>query len=149
MHFDYQRKQLNYEFYMHLGFFLAAVAVVTLSFTMTIIGSQLVCLPGYPLPVPESCTARLLLGMDCPGCGLTRAFISISHGQFRAAWDFNPAAYFVYLFVLVQLPWQLYQMRRNLKGIPSYERSWIYILPIAAALLLVIQWLVRLVLCPV
>lgn len=135
---------LTAEFYMHLSFFAAAAAVLVLSFSMSVVGSSLVYLPGSSIPLPESCTARLFLGIPCPGCGLTRAFISISHGQFANAWNFNPASFIVYLFVLVQLPWQACQMIRILRNKQSVDALWIYILPITMAILLSGQWLFRL-----
>lgn len=131
------------EFYLHLLFFSAAAAVLLLSCCMSVVGSSLVYLPGTTIPLPESCTARLFLGIHCPGCGLTRALISISHGQFTDAWKFNPAGFVVYLFVLVQLPWQVSQMILILQGKPSVDALWIYILPITMAVLLLAQWLIR------
>ena len=136
--------KLTPEFYLHLIFLVAALTVIVLSFTMTLIGPSLVYLPGSAVPLPESCTARLLFGIDCPGCGLTRAFISISNGEFANAWKFNPASFVVYLFVVVQLPWQSFQLSRILRGRPCVEEIWIYILPALVAILLLTQWLVRL-----
>ena len=131
------------EFFLHLLFFAAAAAVLVLSFNMSVVGSSLVYLPGSSIPLPESCTARLFLGIHCPGCGLTRAFISISHGQFPDAWNYNPASFMVYLFVVVQLPWQAIQMTRIRQGKPSVDALWIYFLPISMAILLLAQWLYR------
>ncbi len=141
---DLTRKSVRTaEFYMHLLFFVAAAAVLVLSFSMSVVGSSLVYLPGSSIPLPESCTARQFLGINCPGCGLTRALISISHGQFTDAWNFNPASFMVYLFVLVQLPWQASQMIRIRQRKPSFDALGIYILPISMAILLLAQWLVR------
>ena len=131
------------EFYMHLLFFAAAAAVLLLSCCMSVVGSSLVYLPGSSIPLPESCTARLFLGINCPGCGLTRALIAISHGQLTDAWNFNPASFIVYLFVLAQLPWQASQMNRIRQRKPSVDALWIYVLPISMAILLLAQWLVR------
>ena len=136
--------KLTPEFCLHLIFLVAALAVIILSFTMTLIGPSLVYLPGSAVPLPESCTARLLFGINCPGCGLTRAFISISRGEFANAWNFNPAAFVVYLFVIIQIPWQTYQLSRILRGRQCVEAIWIYILPVLVAVLLFTQWLVRL-----
>ena len=41
-------------------------------------------LTGYPLP--PSCVPRGLLGINCPGCGLTRSFIHLAEGDWRASW---------------------------------------------------------------
>src|SRR5207237_709809 len=36
------------------------------------------------------CPFRCATGKPCPLCGLTRAFASATHGDFHAAFDFNP-----------------------------------------------------------
>jgi hypothetical protein len=38
---------------------------------------------------PVLCVSRLLVGIPCGGCGLTRAFVSLAHGQWQAALDYN------------------------------------------------------------
>ena len=44
-------------------------------------------------PSPK-CVFKLITGWDCPGCGSQRAFHAILHGDFRAAWHFNPFVFF-------------------------------------------------------
>lgn len=122
---------------------MATIAIV-LSFAMRVVGTELVYLPGLKLPLPESCGARVLFGINCPACGLTRAFISISHGNFYHAWRFNPASFLTYLFVAIQIPWQLYQLRRVKKNQRRIDQTWIYFLPIAVLVAMLVQWLYRL-----
>ena len=138
------QSKLSPEFYLHLIFFGMALFVMVMSFAMSVNGTRFVYMPGALLPMPESCTTKVLLGIECPGCGMTRAFISISHGQFLRAWSFNPASFIAYPFVAIQLPWQLLQMRRLWRGQRSIDGFWIYILPLAMACAMLIQWLIRL-----
>jgi hypothetical protein len=49
------------------------------------------------------CLFKRLTGLPCPGCGLTRAFQAMSHGEFRAVWHLNPFA-----FVLYPATWLLF-----------------------------------------
>ena len=132
-------------FYVHLVFFVVAIAVILMSVLMKVEGGDLVFLPGSSMPMPESCTARIFFCINCPACGLTRAFISISHGQLGDAWQFNPASFIVYSFVAVQIPWQANQMRRIKKKERAIDQFWIYLLPLVMAGALIVQWLVRLV----
>ena len=36
------------------------------------------------------CTFRKLTGLNCPGCGMTRAAVAALHGQLGSAFRFNP-----------------------------------------------------------
>ncbi|MHC5038921.1 MAG: DUF2752 domain-containing protein [Planctomycetota bacterium] len=48
----------------------------------------------YTLPC---CLFRALTGAPCPLCGLTRSFVSLSHGDFKAAFLFHPFGPVLYL----------------------------------------------------
>lgn len=59
--------------------------------------------PGGPLPV---CPTKLLLGIDCPGCGSMRMVYSLLHGDLAAAAQFNAVALLALpLLVLAWITW--------------------------------------------
>lgn len=39
------------------------------------------------------CPSRELLGLPCPGCGLTRSILLILRGQFQESWQLQPFGY--------------------------------------------------------
>lgn len=39
------------------------------------------------------CIYKRILGIACPGCGLSRSFLFILQGQFEEAWKLQPFAY--------------------------------------------------------
>lgn len=41
------------------------------------------------LPERDLCWSRVLLGQECPGCGLTRSFIAVASGQLGHALAYN------------------------------------------------------------
>lgn len=43
-------------------------------------------------PASTVCLLRRTTGIDCPGCGMTRAFSSLARGDWRAAVAFHPLA---------------------------------------------------------
>lgn len=53
-------------------------------------------LPGVVL-----CPFRAVTGLPCPGCGMTRAFCSIGHGDFAGAFGYNALAPFVFIGALL------------------------------------------------
>jgi len=53
---------------------------------------------GWESPVPL-CVLKGLTGLDCPGCGMTRAFLFIGHGRFADAVRMHPASIPAYLIV--------------------------------------------------
>ena len=48
------------------------------------------------LPRVSVCPFRSTTGLPCPGCGLTRAFCAIGHGELSAAWAFNPFSFVLF-----------------------------------------------------
>jgi len=131
-------------FRLHVVFLLMSLAVIVCSFLMTSEGQTTVRAPLLGIQMPETCMSRRLWGMDCPGCGLTRSFISMSRAEFSLAFSFNPAGPIVYTFVFVQIPWHLFQMFRLWKLKRPIETMWIYVPLFAMSGMVLIQWLWRL-----
>lgn len=142
---SYQRPTLWQTALPHLVLLAMAIGIIAISFAMRVgdADSESVYLPWMDTPLPPSCSARLTLGISCPGCGLTRSFIAISHGQLQRAWNLNAASFLIYSFVLVQIPWHLFQINRIRKNVPTVRSLWIYFPLIACAVALVLQWIVR------
>ena len=128
------------EIRLHALFFSMAALILLMSIFMGTDGDKAVFLPGFSSPLPDSCTSRRMLGIDCPGCGMTRAFISISHGNFARAWQLNHASFIVYFFVAVQIPWhaiQIWKLRRNQRPM---DWRWVYLTPVAVVVVLSFNW---------
>lgn len=100
----------------HWVFLGLTAAVLGLAGVLEIHGDETVVLPLVGIPVPETCYFKRALGINCPGCGLTRCFICAIRGEIPRAWHFNPAGLAVFLFVALQGPyrvWQLWRIRRG------------------------------------
>ena len=130
--------------WLHVVFFCMGLSVIGMSFLMRASGPTSVYLPGASFAMPEVCTSKRIFGVPCPGCGLTRSFIAISHGQFGRAWGFNPASFVLYPFVFAQIPWsamQVWLIRTRGYGV---HVPYIHFLPLAVAIVLLVQWLLKL-----
>ena len=76
------------------------------------LGLSFVLPPDRGLGLP-CCFFRWLSQSPCPGCGLTRSMIAISHGQWMEAWSYHPLVVFVYplfcflaIFAVVPASWR-------------------------------------------
>jgi hypothetical protein len=45
---------------------------------------------GAILGLPSLCPFHNWTGIPCPGCGMTRSFVSLAHGQIGAAFEYHP-----------------------------------------------------------
>ena len=93
----------------------------------------------YSTTGPVFCPVNLVLGLPCPGCGITRAFCFASHGHFREAFDYHPLwplllGYFIFLWG--------YQMIDIVRGRPPKLPT--YRISAVAIVILLGFWIVRL-----
>ena len=119
--------------------------VMVFSVTMRSTGAHHVFLPRISVPLPELCMTKSMLGIPCPGCGMTRGFISIAHGQWTRAWAFNPASFLMFAFVVGQIPWRFLQVMRILKKQPEQNANFFVVPVLLMVVLLFAQWLIKMV----
>jgi Protein of unknown function (DUF2752) len=100
--------------------------------------------PGFEhLPL---CAVRSFLGVDCPGCGLSRSFAALTHGHLRASIDYHPLGIVIAAWLIVLFGRKLFLTitARTLPALLSQRaRDWL----VAGFLFaLIVQWLVKLIL---
>ena len=89
---------------------LLALSVAVLLASMLLSPTdEVVYLLGFP--IPELCTVRRLTGLRCPGCGLTRSFTYMGHGEIAAAFRMHLLGPVLYGLVVAQLPLRLWRLR--------------------------------------
>jgi hypothetical protein len=68
--------------------------------------------PWLPATIGPPCPLRTVTGIPCPFCGMTRGVTAIVHGNFSAAFGFNPGAFLVVAMALVLLvAWRWQRVR--------------------------------------
>lgn len=127
----------------HWTILLLAAAVLLLSFTLSVPGEERVYVPGTRLALPGMCVFRSATGLDCPGCGLTRCFISLAHGDLVRAWQFNPAGLLFFAVVAFQIPFQLTQIFRIHSGRGIIRSRHFNSILLVVAGCLIFQWAVK------
>ncbi len=130
---------------LHVVLLILSAGILLAAFFLQA-GGATVVVPFINQPLPELCLLRRMTGMTCPGCGLTRCFISLAHGDWAAAWSYNPAGIWFFGVVALQVPYRSYQLLRIAQGRP--ELVWLGAGQVALAVFavaLVGQWLVRLI----
>jgi hypothetical protein len=76
---------------------------VALACAALLAGSWLVRLRAFDGPV--LCPTRLLFGVPCPGCGMTRAFACLWRGDLDAAVRLHPFAPALFVVLVVGAAW--------------------------------------------
>lgn len=129
--------------YLDVVLLVLCSAVIIASFLMKSEGPSEVFLPGSDSAMPDICAMKRTFGIGCPGCGLTRAFISISSANMVRAWAFNPASFLVYALVVFQIPWRSYLFFRWTRKQARIELPMGIPFVVTMAIALVSQWIIR------
>jgi hypothetical protein len=129
----------------HAVWLALAAGVLIASAALATDNRSQVVLPVVRWPLPPLCGMQRVVGLPCPGCGLTRCFIALAHGDVRAGWSYNPAGLALFPLVALQVPlrtWQLWRLRRGLPEVALGMATPLVIGGVAAALFT--QWVLRL-----
>ncbi len=130
----------------HIIMLSVAVLVTILSFVLTTNGPTDVVIPWLNVTLPSTCGMQNMVGVDCPGCGLTRSFITLAHGKLDASLAFNPAGILIFGVVLFQIPYRIAQLWRLRRGLPAWNLNfpslWVWGL---IGVVLMVQWIGKLV----
>jgi hypothetical protein len=128
----------------HWTMLALCVTIVALSLVLSVRDQTRVTLPLIGSPLPELCMTKRWTNVGCPGCGMTRCFISLGHGDLAAAWSYNPAGLWFYAIVLFQIPFRVVQLVRIRRGLPELRTGWLAHFALSLlAILMIGQWLLK------
>lgn len=93
--------------------------------------------------LPPLCAFRALLGLDCPGCGITRSLIYAFHGRFYDSYMMHIWGIPLAVILVAQIP---YRLSRLFFAMPDWKLSpvmnrWINF---SIALSVLLPWIVKL-----
>jgi len=119
-------------------------SVLLLALALSVRSGAQVVVPILGIPLPELCFLRRFTGLNCPGCGLTRCFISLAHGDVPAAWKYNPAGLLLFAIIAFQVPYRTAQLWRIRRGFAELETGAAAQAALGTfAVLLIGQWALR------
>jgi hypothetical protein len=128
----------------HTVILVICVGVMILSLLLSVREERQVLVPLLGTPLPELCLTKRWTGVGCPGCGMTRSFISLGHGDVRAALHYNPAGPLLFAMLAVQIPIRLVQLVRIRRGLPELRFGWLpQVLFGVLGVVMVGQWILR------
>jgi len=114
------REQLRH----HLPWLIAGIAIPLLAVSMIVLEEERVAIRGLSQhPLPQICISRRFLGINCPGCGLTRSIIFLMQGQFSTAFRLHPLGWLVLLLILFQVPYRIICLHTGVKKMNWVEKS--------------------------
>jgi hypothetical protein len=120
---------------------MTACLVIAASFLLRVHPTEQVgpeWLPGVMLP--PLCLSRQWFGVPCPGCGLTRSFVHLAHGDWRASWESHRLGWLLAGLVVLQIPYRIHGLCRP--GRPLLAAAARKLTGYVLIGLLVVNWLV-------
>lgn len=99
------------------------------------------CLYLYHFGNPAVCRFRYFTGLYCIGCGSGRAAESILHGQWRAAFSYNPMLFLLGIPSACVLVWEYIRfvfLPERMKPVAISNR-----LAMTVLIILVLYWILR------
>lgn len=121
----------------HLFFAALAIVVVGLAFAFEVHDDR-VALAGFAnYPLPHLCMSRSMFGVTCPGCGLTRSFVYLAHGNWQASLQAHRLGWLMAAIVLFQIPYRAWMLAGRRDALPA---RLVQAFAAAVVALLVINW---------
>ena len=135
---DIRYRQLRERHWTMLGL---AVCIIAASFALRLRDTQTVGVKWLGVDLPPMCGSRVLFGIECPGCGLTRSFVALAAGDLQQSLEFHRVGWLLAAAVVGQIPYRIYALREL--RFRTVQRAW----PIWFGYLLVgtliVNWLVN------
>ncbi|MBF0547555.1 MAG: DUF2752 domain-containing protein [Candidatus Riflebacteria bacterium] len=113
---DFQLESDNAIKENHLGYLRLSILVIFLSFVLTLNPQNGGEVSFFSFKLPGVCTSQYFFSVPCPGCGLTRSFVAMAHGQFKLAFEYNRIGPLLFGLVLLQLPYRIARLNNRLNS---------------------------------
>jgi hypothetical protein len=88
---------------------LLACLILAASPLLTVLPDQRVAVRGMEgVVLPPTCQSREIFGINCPGCGLTRSFVYLAHGNWEESLRVHRIGWALMALAVLQVPYRLH-----------------------------------------
>lgn len=56
----------------------------------------------FGVKLPPICSMKRNFNLPCPGCGLTRSWVSAAHGQYSISWEYHRMGMLLMIYAIIQ-----------------------------------------------
>jgi len=131
----YSDTRLQYE----VNILISNILIITV---FLIFGSMLL---GIIDKLPHFCLFEKITNIQCPVCGITRAFSELSKGNIVQAYNLNLSSLFVAFFFVLQIPLRICSLSipQSQKTVTKISKTFNWLILIAIAVNWVINLIIR------
>jgi hypothetical protein len=98
----------------------------------------ILCADRIGVMIPFYCPFKMLTGLPCPGCGMTKAVLSLAKGDFQGALVYNPFVFFLMFMTAVSIV----PRGQIEKRLPASAVRWVDLFLMAVLVLILLFWFV-------
>ena len=125
----------------HWQMLVLAFAVIAAAAILDVLPNDRVALHGLSAyPLPHLCMSRVMFDVSCPGCGLTRSFVYLAHGDWHAAWSVHRLGWLLAALVVGQIPYRSLILAGLIRPIGARATQWLAFVVVG---LMIGNWVIR------
>ncbi len=130
---------MKFTFVLNVAAIIVLSAIIVISIIAYIEEEQVYVADNI---VIGKCIIKEMTGIDCPSCGLTRSFVSISNGQWIRSLKYNFAGLLIYILLISQIiNSSLFIVRKKYN---RYISQFNIIFGISTCIILIVNWILKL-----
>lgn len=138
--FFFKEQYVSDDYTTHVIYIVIFVVFLFVPFFLSVEAKETVLIFG--LKMPGFCFLKEYCGIECPGCGLTRSFVMLTHGRFAEALRFHYVGFILYVFFFTQLLYRIYCLKHVGEELPVFLKNYQHYTPMVIIFMLILNWVV-------
>jgi hypothetical protein len=143
---DYLKQDafINSDNVTHITYLVIISVIVFLPFFISYNSPQERHLYIGGFEIPGLCLTNHLFKIQCPGCGLTRSFVLLTHGRIGESLATHRLGIVLYLYFLLLLAYRVYCIFNQGRELPEGIRKSYFYVSLGIIVLLLLNWFIGL-----